>query len=261
MIGLCAGYQASTWRAKQLADHVFKWIPYVALTEEEQLEFNLSNWEDLISHAAAKIYKTEKTKARGEIGEILLHIACLLNLGVQPLICKLVLKTSSNETVKGFDGVHLLLKADGSFKILLGESKIYSNPRRGISEAVDSLKKHILPEFLDTEKAMLLSHIPHSMRSNSALLNIFRRQTSSDTLLKNAIFPVLISYNSDTAQKHTRICESFEAEIRQELEYLREYFAEECGANIGIEIILIFIPLATKQAVIARFDQKLQAYQ
>lgn len=158
-ICLCAGYEGKEWRAKQLASHIFSWIPHVALTDDEKLAFNLANWEDLISHAAAKIYKTKKTMSRGEIGEILLHIACLLNLKAEPLVCKLVLKTSSNDTVKGFDGVHLLRRSGGEFSILLGESKFWANPKRGIKDAIKSLRDHVLTHFLDTEKAMLLSHI------------------------------------------------------------------------------------------------------
>jgi hypothetical protein len=34
---LCAGFRGGDWRALELADHMFQWLPYVALQQEHQL--------------------------------------------------------------------------------------------------------------------------------------------------------------------------------------------------------------------------------
>src|SRR5688572_19389373 len=100
---LCAGYETKVWRSKQLAEHLFSWLPYAALSQESQLGFASNNFLELLRQAAAHIYKTKKSASRGELGELLLHLACVLHFQSVPIICKLLLKTSSNETVKGFD--------------------------------------------------------------------------------------------------------------------------------------------------------------
>lgn len=261
VICLCAGYQSKKWRGKQLADHLFAWIPHVALTEDEKVSFNLANWDDRISHAAAKVYKTQKTTSRGELGEILLHIACILNFKAEPLICKLILKTSSNDTVKGFDGIHLLRDGAGDFRILLGESKFWENPKRGIKDAIKSLKEHVVEEFLDTEKAMLLSHIPKHLKEDEDLTKLFSRQVSSDELMAKAIFPVLVGYESKSVNKHEIVSDEFKNEIELEIEALRDYFISELGIASMPEIVLVFVPMGSKYSVISRFDQKLNAYQ
>jgi len=158
-LGLCSGYEATKWRAKKLAAHVFGWLPFVALDQTRLETFNASNWMERVELAAAHVYRTKKTKSRGEIGEILLHIACVQEFGCLPVLCKLVLKTSHYDTVKGFDAVHVVPK-EADFEIWLGESKFYKDPKRAIKEAVASVQEHLLPAFLDTEKAMVYGHIP-----------------------------------------------------------------------------------------------------
>jgi hypothetical protein len=120
-----------------LADHLFQWLPYAALSQENQLAFGSNNFVEMLRLAAAHIYKTKKTATRGEIGELMLHLACILHFKTIPVMCKLVLKTSSNDTVKGFDGVHLLPR-DSSFELWLGESKFYTDPQDSIREAARS---------------------------------------------------------------------------------------------------------------------------
>lgn len=124
---LCAGYDGGSWRADRLADHLFQWLPFAALNQEHQLAFAAHNFVEMLRLAAAHIYSTKKTESRGELGELLLHIACIVHFKTVPVVCKLVLKSSANDTVKGFDGIHLLPLDDG-FEIWLGESKFYRDP-------------------------------------------------------------------------------------------------------------------------------------
>src|SRR5262249_28967108 len=118
-VGLCAGYEAGAWRSARFADHLFNWLPYAALSQEHQLAFSASNFVEMLRLAAAHIHNTKKTATRGELGELMLHLACILHFKTIPVMCKLVLKSASNDTVKGFDGVHLL-PMGSSFELWLG---------------------------------------------------------------------------------------------------------------------------------------------
>jgi HamA len=92
---LCAGYEGGVWRSARLADYLFNWLPYAALNREHQEAFATHNFVEMLKVAAAHIYKTEKTESRGELGELLLHIACVTHFQTVPLMCKLILKSSS----------------------------------------------------------------------------------------------------------------------------------------------------------------------
>lgn len=258
LISLCAGYEAGSWRSKALADHIFQWIPFVALDQESQLSMGAHNFLEVIERAAVHIYKTKKTSTRGELGEILLHLACVTNFKTFPVLCKLILKTSSNDTVKGFDGVHVLAKDEG-IELWLGESKFYVDPRSAIREAVASIKDHIVPAFLHTEKAMIIGHVGEGVPRREEILHLFRKQTSLDRLFEIAVFPVLIAYESKSVSSFDKLCEEYILKIEEEAAELRGYFFE-CAKNLPLKFQLIFVPIECKQDVVTHFDKRLESF-
>ena len=255
---LCAGFDSGDWRAAPLADHLFQWIPFAALSQEHQLSFGASNFVEMLKLASAHIYNSRKTATRGELGELMLHLACILHFGTLPVLCKLILKTSSNDTAKGFDGVHVLCK-DDDFEIWLGESKFYQDPKDAIREAVKSVKLHLLPAFLDTEKAMIFGHIADGIPHKKSVTKLFKQQTSKDQLMERAVFPVLIAYNSDAVAAHGSVTTAYEAALKAEAETLRTFFAEE-ASGLVVRFKLIFVPMNDKRALVASFDKKLEAF-
>ena len=257
-ISLCAGYEGEAWRAKKLAGHIFAWLPFVALDQTRKDTLAAANWYERVQLAAAHIYKTRKTKSRGEIGEILLHIACMQEFKTEPILCKLILKTSHNDTVKGFDAVHLAYNETG-FEIWLGESKFYDDPKQAISESLKSIREHLLPSFLDTEKAMLYGHIGSGVPYSEEVQSLFHQNISSDELLKKAVFPVLIAYQSDTIAKNKKLCDELVEQLQEEVSALHGRFMER-ASDINIRLQLIFFPMHLKSEVIKYFDQKLEAF-
>jgi hypothetical protein len=256
--GLCAGYDGGLWRSARLADHLFNWLPYAALSQEHQLAFSANNFVEMLKLAAAHIYNTKKTASRGELGELMLHLACILHFKTMPVMCKLILKTSSNDTVKGFDGVHLLPK-NSSFELWLGESKFYLDAHDAIRDAVQSIKDHILPAFLDTEKAMIFGHVAPDIPHRDEVLKLFKSQMSGDELLKHAVFPILIAYESTAVASHTALTAPYIESIKAEVEKLRSYFGEK-AQNIPLRFELLFIPLGKKKDVVDNFDKLLGAF-
>lgn len=258
LISLCAGYEAGSWRSKALADHLFQWIPFVALDQESQLSMGAHNFLEMIERAAAHIYKTKKTSTRGELGEILLHLACVTNFNTFPVLCKLILKTSSNDTVKGFDGIHVLAKDDG-IELWLGESKFYEDPKSAIREAITSIKDHIVPAFLNTEKAMIIGHVGEGVPRRNEVLDLFRKQTSLDRIFDIAVFPVLIAYESKSISSFDKLCEEYRLRIEDEAAELRNYFYER-AKNIPLKFQLIFVPIENKKDVVGHFDRRLESF-
>jgi hypothetical protein len=258
-LALCAGYEGKRWRAEAFADHLLLWLPFAALSQESQNEFGLHNWMELIKTASAHVYKTKKTAHRGEIGELVLHIVCLTQFSTIPVICKLILKTSSNDTVKGFDGVHVRLLEDDDFELWLGESKLYQDPKRAIKEAVSSIRDHIAPDFLNTEKSMLIGHVAQGVPQREKILKLFRSSTSSDDLIKKSVFPVLICYDSESSQSFEEVCDILVEQLYSEIEGLRDFFCERID-DLQLRFQLIFIPMAKKEDLISEFDKRLEAF-
>lgn len=258
MTSLCAGYEGGQWRSSALADHLFQWLPYAALNREHHSGFGVSNFVELLKLASAHVYNTKKTASRGELGELLLHLACISQFGTVPIMCKLLLKSSSNDTVKGFDGVHLLVK-DGEIELWLGESKFYKDGKRAIVDAIESIQSHMVPAFLNTEKAMVLGHVDADLPNRSEVISLLKQTTSSDILLKRSVFPVLIAYESGMVNKHSTICDEYIHDLTEESKSLRFYFAEN-AKGIPLRIQLIFVPLGIKADVVSRFDAKLEAF-
>lgn len=257
-LGLCAGYDGGTWRSARFAEHLFNWLPYAALSQEHQLSFGSSNFVELLRLAAAHIYNTKKTASRGELGELILHLACILHFKTIPVMCKLVLKSSPNDTVKGFDGVHLLPKMP-NFELWLGESKFYTDADAAIREAVASIQSHILPAFLTTEKAMIYGHVAPDIPHRDDVVRLFKSQTSGDELLKRAVFPVLIAYESDAVANHNIVADPYVTSLKAEIEALRASF-EGKVTGVPLRFELLFVPLGKKHDLVSSFDKLLEPF-
>ncbi len=257
-IGLCAGYEGKKWRAKKLAAHIFSWLPQVALDQTRKDTLDAGNWHERVELAAAHVYRTKKTGSRGEIGEILLHIACVQEFGTLPVLCKLILKTSHNDTVKGFDAVHVVYD-EGNIELWLGESKFYTDPKRAIRDALASVREHLLPAFLDTEKAMLYGHIPEGIPQADELQKLLHQNTTSDKLLKQSVFPVLIAYESIAISKHADLTVEFQQEVESEISSLHQLVADS-NSDIKVRLQIIFVPMHLKADLVKYFDKKLEAF-
>lgn len=255
---LCAGYDGGAWRHRQLADHLLNWLPYAALNQELQMGFGSHNFVELLRNAAAHIYTTGKTANRGELGELLLHLACILHFKTVPVMCKLVLKSSSNDTVKGFDGVHLLPVSKG-FELWLGESKFYTDAEEGIRDAIKSVKEHVLPAFLATEKAMIFGHVGKDIPHREAVLSLFKQQTSGDKLLAMSVFPILVTYESSSVSAFTEVSDAYVNNICAEVGKLRSYFEKRVD-GLKLRFQLIFVPLGKKNDLVNSFDKRLGAF-
>ena len=102
----------------------------------------------LVSQAKERLRKAESND--GELGEILLYTMLEAHLKAPKLLTKLELKTDPNHYVNGADGVHLLKIDDNTFQFIFGESKLYSDLKKGVKKAFESLKvRAILPTIND----------------------------------------------------------------------------------------------------------------
>jgi hypothetical protein len=109
-----------------LARHLIEWLPEFALTETEREGVRAHNAVALVGAAARSLYTSHNYERRGEVGELLLHIVLRQFFGAVPAISKVWFKDAANDTVKGFDAVHVVA-SESLLELWLGEVKFYSD--------------------------------------------------------------------------------------------------------------------------------------
>ncbi|WP_026300918.1 DUF1837 domain-containing protein [Thioalkalivibrio sp. ALE23] len=258
LVGLCVGYELGEWRAEQFADHVMEWLPEFALTQKELESIQSGNVVSLMRRAAKNVYATKKFESRGEFGELFLHAAIRQVFGSMPAISKIYYKTARNETVKGFDAVHVVDGNDG-LELWLGEVKLYKDIGRAISDVVEELHAHTQRDYLRDEFLLIRGKVDDDWPHAEALKSLISPNTSLDQVFAKAVIPVLLTYDSSCVKTHDRCsqdyCEQFEAEVRK-------HYHNFATRNLpSLDIHLFLLPLKSKDELVGLLHQKLEAWQ
>lgn len=256
---LCAGYELGKWRCKPFAFHLAEWLPDYALPEEE-LRVNHANSLLKINQAAVRVYTSAKYQKRGEAGEIALHAVCRDFFGTIPISPRVFYKSASNDVVKAFDMVHARVPDGEPVEIWLGESKLYADGTSAISEAISSIRAHIEGGFLQNEKILLGPQIPKTTPRYEEISAIFKKQASLDVLLNNAVFAVGILCDSISAKKAKERDARYIGGAKGELASLARAITNS-GLTAHIKLVLIYVPLASKDALVKAFDARLKGLQ
>ena len=158
--GLCVGYERNEWRASQFARHIMEWLPEFALKHTELIGMNSGNAIPLIRDAAKRVYESKKFEKRGEFGELFLHAAIREVFDSLPAISKIYYKSARNDTVKGFDAVHVVAKpTTGKLELWLGETKFYSDINHAVRDVVKELAVHTETNYLRDEFLLIKGKI------------------------------------------------------------------------------------------------------
>ena len=257
--GLCVGYELGNWRASQFADHIMEWLPEFALTYSEVQGVHSGNMIALIREAARKVYKTNKFQNRGEFGEIFLHAAIRQVFGSLPAISKIYYKSARNETVKGFDAVHVVPSKEG-LELWLGEAKFYNEINKAIRDVTEELKAHTERDYLRDEFVLISGKIDASWPYADELKKLLSPNTALDQVFKRACIPVLLTYDSPCISNHKECSEFYCTEFRQEIiAYHKTFSSKKLPTNITIHLILL--PLEAKGKLISELNNKLRGLQ
>ena len=256
LAGLCAGFEAGTWRYDQLAEHVIEWLPEFALNDREYQALSGVNARRSLRAAAETIYRSSKYVNRGEVGEILLHAIIRQEFGSIPAISKIFFKDSPNDTVKGFDAVHVVEGADG-LELWLGEVKLYQNVTSAVRDVVTELHQHTAIPYMRSEFAAIWRKLDPDHPHHDSLRLLLADNASMDEVFTRLCIPVLLTYDSETVAAYTKSDSSYEAAIIAEFEHYHSKFS---GSTLPAEIriILILLPMNDKAKLLERFDAKLK---
>lgn len=258
VLAMCAGYELGEWRESQFADHVMQWLPEFALNYQEVHSMSAHNAVALLQKAARSIYQTSKFEGRGEFGELILHIILRQCFNTMPAISKIFFKDSSNDTVKGFDSVHVVY--DGTtLDLYLGEVKFYKSINGAINDVIAELDSHTKSNYLRSEFSAILNKIDSEFPLAVQLRELFHSNKSLDTIVDRIVIPVLLTYESDTISKFNRVTEEFKEELENEInENWKKFSTKKLPKDFRIELILL--PLKSKKSFITSLDGILEKW-
>ncbi|MEJ0034835.1 MAG: DUF1837 domain-containing protein [Gammaproteobacteria bacterium] len=257
--GLCVGYERKVWRLEQLADHVMDWLPEFALTAAECAKFGHQNATRLLRLAANRVYQSEKFRNRGEFGELFLHIAIRQVFDSLPAVSKIFYKSAVNETVKGFDAVHVVGPPD-DLELWLGEAKFYSDFARAVRDVVAELHRHLETDYLRDEFALIVNKIDDSWPHAPVLRRLLQPEVSLDEVFKRVCIPILLTYDSECVAGNTQCDSAYENAFVREVRENHATFLSS-GVPPELRIHLFLLPLRKKQDLAEALDQKLRRWQ
>ena len=266
--GVCAGYERSEWRYKQLVDYVLdEYLLEFCLTPSEYVSIPHNKVRPLLREAFRSIYESrpdvsDANNRRGEFGELLLHALIRENYSTLPAISKIYYKDGINEVVKGFDAVHVV-ESDGSLELWLGEAKFYTDAKGAIREALSSVVSHLEKDYLRREFMAISHKIDDNWPLAENLKKMLNPRTSLDEVFSAICIPILITYESQTVTRHRSSTDTYAAEIASEIQENYNYFLSKLGeiSGLTIKIVVFFIPLENKPKLVNFFDEALEAGQ
>lgn len=258
LLTMCAGYEDGQWRAEQFASHLLEWLPEFCLKYSEIESIGSHNMVKLLKQSATYVYDTDKTENRGEIGELILHVIVRQEFNTVPLISKIFFKDSPNDTVKGFDCVHII-KNNKNLELWLGEAKFYKDYKKAISDVCCELENHIKNQYLRKEFIAICNKIDEHHFANTEIKDLLNRNNSLDKIFSHLVFPVLLTYESNVIQSYTSLCEEFKNALNNEIKNTYIYFKKKLP-DLKSRVHLILVPLEQKIRLIDAFDKEIRRF-
>ena len=267
-LALCAGFERGEWRNNQLADHVMEWLPEFALNHSELNEIGHHNAVRMTRKAARIVYQTKKYGLRGEFGELLLHIAIRQIYKTIPAVSKIYYKSAVNETVKGFDAVHVV-RGDDGLELWIGETKFYTNVTKAIYDVSKEIVAHLETDYLRAEFILIKNKIDPAWPEAASLKELLEENVSLDDVFKRVCIPILLTYDSTVVQNshasNNEYIECIQGEVSKAYTAMRDKLNTEYEARfseaLALTVHVILIPLNKKTDLIAALDARLKALQ
>jgi hypothetical protein len=223
-------------------------------------EFSLVNGRTAakkLRQAANTIFQTDNIK-RGEFGELLLHGIIKEAYDTLPAVSKIYFKDGPNETVKGFDAVHVVERED-DIELWLGEVKFYKEFKRAVYDVVAELDAHFKVDYLKNEFAAIVNKLDPELPFYLRLMKLLDRNTSLDEVFKCICVPILLTYDSATVAKHRAFDDAYLKDIVAEVEDNYKHFLTKLTCPVRVHLFVL--PLEDKAKLSSTLINKLKAWQ
>jgi hypothetical protein len=202
---------------------------------------------------------------RGEFGELLLHLLLTDYSNTIPLISKIFFKDTKDETVHGFDAVHIQPDTN---TLWLGESKLFFNGKQGVNALIKDLEGHFKENYLNDEFVLIEKKVPEgeAIPNRQHWINLLnqKHKLKQSEIIKYIRIPVLCTYTSPTFSNFSdENSQEFIDAYKKEVDSLRTLFMKSYQKNVtyewkdSMEITLLLFPVKCKNAFVSRMHQRL----
>jgi len=242
---------------------MMNWLPEFALTSSECAGINSGNAVEMLRKAARLVYQSDKFSKRGEFGELFLHAAIRQVHDSLPAISKLFYKSAVNDTVKGFDAVHVVGPPD-AMELWLGEAKFYDDDVRAVRDVVAEIEQHMVTDYLRNEFLLIGNKLDDNWPHTQQLKRLLAQETSLDDVFKRACIPVLLTYNSKCLSSFNECCVKYENAFKLELTSIHNRFSSAIQTKSlpkEVRVHLFLMPLKDKAELVKLLDGDLKRCQ
>lgn len=258
LLGLCANYEQGRWRSREFAELLFDYFPEFALDYSELEQFHPGTGRRQLRKAARLLYDSDKYRSRGEFGELLLHAICREIYRSEPAISKIFFKGALNETVHGFDGVHVVA-ADGQLDLLVGEVKFYGDISAAMTAVTAELEEHLDADWLRDECMLIVNRLDDAWPHSAPLKELISERQTLDRIFSAIRVPVILTYDSACVSAHTSEAPPYPQAFEAELRDIHKRFAGREKLPTHVVVDLIPIPLRDKGDLVSALHKQLEA--
>ena len=236
-----------------------EWLPEFCLSHSERQSIRDTNAVSQLRKAAQTVYDTDKYDRRGEFGELILHALLRETMGTEPAISKIYFKDSVNNTVKGFDAVHVL-DTEAGLELWLGEVKFYTSASKAVDDVVKELWAHFQDDYLKKEFMLITRKLDSNWSGSKRLEELLSPNVSLDKVVSAIVVPVLLTYESPTTQSHSKSCEQYTRALEKELVKVHQRFKNKNTVS-KVRVELFLLPMSSKKDLLDQLHKRLKAAQ
>ncbi|MCU5002902.1 DUF1837 domain-containing protein [Bacillus tropicus] len=201
----------------------------------------------------------KKYLKRGEFGEVILHFILKNFHGTVPLISKVYFKDSYGHAVHGFDSVHI---NEDDKTLWLGESKLYTDGKKGLLALIEDLKEHFKRDYINDEFTIISNRIKDT-ESNKKVdywLSLLDSTTKLSEQLSQIVIPLICTYSCDLfGQYSDEGDQEFIKAYENEIQKLKKYFDDNYDHPLKkhLNIVVILFPVKSKVDLVKGLHKKL----
>lgn len=262
VLAMCPGFDERRWRAKELARHICLWLPEWALRYSDRP--TTATMMKMARRAALKVYTSDAYESRGEFGELMLHAVIRHEFKTDTAVSKIYFKDTANDTVKGFDCVHISQAEDGQLDLWLGEAKFYSRRHEAIDAVASELQKHLARQYLRDEFAFVIDKIDDTHPFAAELRELLDEERPLDQIVSRVHVPVFLAYDGKFIDGHEEVSAEFEEAMAREAMEVREKLLEKIDSEPlprSVVIDLIILPVKDKKELTRLLHEELRQWQ
>ncbi|MHB0945687.1 MAG: HamA C-terminal domain-containing protein [Sedimentisphaerales bacterium] len=273
LFSLVNDFEGGMWRKSQFCKFILDNIKETALSEIERNAL-IGNEYSSLAKSAGNVVLTDDNEddKGGEIGEILLYGILKHYYSALPVVPKIFYKQNTRDYAKGADSVHIVLEADNSFSIWLGEAKFYNSLD---NSRFDKILKSV-ESMLDNSKLRKELNIVTSMKDLELLIHdqhVFEeiKRALADGISLDAIktklhIPILLLHECNITKLNNDSMGTYKKKIKDYHLTIAEQFLKKQESKLNsiygysdICFHLILFPVPDKTELVRIFRKKIIA--